>query len=89
MVPSEKQASKPNKYGSQLKLSYLHGMRIRAHPSSMLVLQQVLEAQDEYYNNTQDRRLYTYTWKMHMHQHSRRHIYIHEYKAKTYKNHAR
>jgi hypothetical protein len=52
-------------------------------------MEDVLEAQDEYYSNTQDRRLYTYTWKMHMQQHSRRHIYIHEYKAKTYKNRAR
>jgi hypothetical protein len=52
-------------------------------------MEDVLEAQDDYYNNTQDRRLYTYTWNMHMQQHLGRHIYIHEYKAKTYKNRAR
>jgi hypothetical protein len=56
MVPSEKQASKLNKYGSQLhkKLRHLHVMCIRAHPSSMLILQQVLEDQDKYYNNIQE-----------------------------------
>jgi hypothetical protein len=52
-------------------------------------MEDVLKDQDEYYSNTKDRRLYTYIWKMHMQQPSGRHIYIHEYKAKTYKNHAR